>query len=287
MTDSNTIIPSAPPPGLFFAGSDDEDEVEAEIMSLNAESPRIPHTAPQTPSTSRSSPLNQPLFLEDDDEDDDSMNLYEENENILPQKRQTVEDNSDIEIIEDPNLSRKKQKKLDSNAAASSSNTKEGPSSTKKRPGSTAADAQTPQVVDTFPPTYLGELVVPNAWSNVSGRGYVKVNDSIQIKRDQQESPNPGPSKAEASKSSNGKKKPDGKRQITLSNMLKPQPIKSNNSRKKKGDTIVRLVNNKGFGSSFRLIEWVLNIHWRFLRIWQIGDGHFVVDLQTTGKQYV
>ncbi|PPQ79873.1 hypothetical protein CVT25_002929 [Psilocybe cyanescens] len=286
MTDSNTVIPSVPPPGLFFAGSDDEDEAEDSDMPLNPESPAIPHT-PQT-SSSRSSPPNQPLFLEDDDDDENSMSVCEETEVSIPQKRQTVEDDSDIEIITDPSLSRQKH---DFSHVASSSGTEVSGGTfpaqmSKKRRVSPTADIQTHQLIDNFPPTYLGEVVVPNAWSNVSGKGYVKVNEFIKIQRDQKDDPKVGPSKGEASKSMSGKKKADGKRQITLSNMLKPQAPKANNARKRKGDTIVRLVNNKGFGLYFCSIECRLYAN-GFSRIWQIGNGHFVVDLQATRIQGV
>ncbi|KAH9486419.1 DNA repair protein RAD5 [Psilocybe cubensis] len=246
MTDSNATIPKSPPPGLFFAGSDDEDEVDDENIPLNVEtrSPSIP-TAPQTPSTSRSSPFNEPLFLDDDDDDDKNMNIYEEEDNVVPQKRQIFDNDSDIEIIEDPGLSRKKQKKIDPEEVTSSSKEKKDISSAKECSISFVSDTPTSQVIDAFMPTYIGELVVPNAWSTVSGRGYVKINDSIHVKREQQNYASSD--KAEASTSSSSKKKTDGKRQITLSNMLKPQPVKFNNSKKKKSDTIVRLVNNKGF----------------------------------------
>lgn len=95
---------------------------------------------------------------------------------------------------------------------------------------------------NSFPPTYLGEVLITNAWSNVSGKGYVKPNESIQIQRDEVAAPKPGPSKQ--AKSVN-KKTGDGKKQLSLATMLKAQP--TNNFKKKKVDTIVRLVNSRGF----------------------------------------
>jgi DNA repair protein RAD5 len=88
---------------------------------------------------------------------------------------------------------------------------------------------------------YIGEFLIPNAWSNVSGKGYIKIDDLVKIERDGNESTD--------NKTSN-KKKGDGKKQMTLSAMLKNQPSKSS----KKKNNIVRLLNSRGFGWIYSLL---------------------------------
>lgn len=83
--------------------------------------------------------------------------------------------------------------------------------------------------------TYLGTFLVPNAWSTVKGKGYIKPGDDIQIERDTPEDTTTAAGK--------GKKK-----QLTLKAMLKPQQAKNV---KRKTDTIVRLTNKGGFGEYF------------------------------------
>jgi DNA repair protein RAD5 len=81
---------------------------------------------------------------------------------------------------------------------------------------------------------YLGTFLVPNAWSTVKGKGYIKPGDEIRIERD-------GPEDTGSTTTSvKGKKK-----QLTLKAMLKSQPVKNV---KRKTDTIVRLTNEGGFG---------------------------------------
>ncbi|KAF7337701.1 DNA repair protein RAD5 [Mycena sanguinolenta] len=82
-------------------------------------------------------------------------------------------------------------------------------------------------------------MVFAHAWSNVSGKGYIKAGDEVKIMREPQESKNSGGSKAETKK-----KIGDGKKQMSLKAMLK-QPLKT--SSKKKTDNIVRLYNARGF----------------------------------------
>ncbi|KDR85554.1 hypothetical protein GALMADRAFT_51611 [Galerina marginata CBS 339.88] len=251
MTDSGETIPDGPPPGLFFAGSDDDEEIEDFAMAgIDDDSHQKPESSslPQTPRTcsSMSSPPNEPLFLEDDEDDAAEVSALAD---FTPsRKRQALvddDDDSDLEIIEKPTISRKSSPGVSTtnfpDTLIFTSKKSQSPTPvTKKRRISPATG--TPPAI---PPTYLGEIVVPNAWSNVSGKGYVQPNDTIKVQREQRDEPAPGPSKPKPSNTSNGKKRADGKKQITLSNMLKSQPAKPN--KKKKTDTIVRLVNQKGF----------------------------------------
>ncbi|KAF8557658.1 hypothetical protein OG21DRAFT_1482121 [Imleria badia] len=82
--------------------------------------------------------------------------------------------------------------------------------------------------------THLGTFLVPNAWSTVKGKGYIKPGDEVRIERD-----SPEDTSASGTTSVKGKKK-----QLTLKAMLKSQPAKNV---KRKVDTIVRLTNNGGF----------------------------------------
>lgn len=88
--------------------------------------------------------------------------------------------------------------------------------------------------------TYVGSFLVPNAWSTVKGKGYIKPEEEVRIERD-------SPEGAGAAASGKGKKK-----QLTLKAMLKPQPVKNV---KRKTDTIVRLTNKGGFGAYF-VVKW-------------------------------
>ena len=241
-----------PPPGLFFAGSDDEEEEDVTMQSAGeevvpnfrlgrmSESPSLPHT-PQKSSSAPSSPFPK-LFLDDDDE---IMSV--ESGPSVPSKRQAVveDSDSDIEVIEKSADSRPVENDKTTVDTLPLSPTPEqktllpGPVA-KKRRFSSPQQIFTELPEDNSMLAYLGEVVVPNAWSNVSGRGYVTANESVIIYRERQGTkPNP-------TTSMNVKKKTDGKKQVTLTSMLKSQPPKKIN--KKKTDTIVRLVNNKGIG---------------------------------------
>jgi len=255
MFESNTENPHEPPPGLFFAGSDDEDEEPAAIPATSkSNSPSLPQT-PRT-SSSHSSPPGQPLFLQgDEDEDDVSMTEGFKSQSPVSRKRQAPIDYSDVEVDRDgPSRSTLKTEDSDSIICLSDSSSEiqlkknmNLPPPPKKRRVSPVQSSNEPD--DMFQPTYVGEILVPNAWSNVSGKGYVKVNDSICIQREEFEEVKPGPS---SSKIKQDPKKANGKKQITLSSMLKSQPIKAN--KRKSSDNIVRLVNNKGFGEYYYLI---------------------------------
>ncbi|SJL06101.1 uncharacterized protein ARMOST_09437 [Armillaria ostoyae] len=91
--------------------------------------------------------------------------------------------------------------------------------------------------VNLFTATYIGEFVVPNAWSNVSGK-YIKRNDIVRIERDQKDGSQPSEKKGKPATKGNGKK------QLSIATMFKPQPGQLS---KRKADSIVRLLNSRGF----------------------------------------
>jgi len=255
MADTN--IPEGPPPGLFFAGSDDEDEQEGAAMALDDgpqpsdENLNSSPSSPQTPrtSSSRSSLPREQLFLASSDDENDAYAPT-----ASPSKnRPPMDENSDIEILDESDISRMagaSKSSSSSRATPLSPTPKKEPAQRalpKKRRLSVEEQAPLPQAITRFQPTYLGEVVVPNAWSNVSGKGYVKLNESILVQREQEDDHRLSTSKSKASNGASVKKKADGKKQLTLATMLKSQPQKS--TKKKKTDTIVRLVNKKGFGT--------------------------------------
>ena len=92
-------------------------------------------------------------------------------------------------------------------------------------------------------------FLVGNAWSTVRGKGYVKPGEEIKIERDAHgDGRKAGPSKAKNTKSTpkDAKSSKSGKKQLSIATMLKPQPAKPT---RKKQDLVVRLVNQRGFGT--------------------------------------
>ncbi|KAG6911324.1 hypothetical protein DXG01_000995 [Tephrocybe rancida] len=226
-------LSDGPPSGLFFAGSDDEDE---DVFMEQAHTP-----AATTPGAS-SPPC---LFLPDSDDEGASGVINPSP--LAPKRKFTIPDDHDDEIrLPSPIPYHPRAPSVESvqetvvKSVSLQRATRKDEPLQKKRRLSTSPSSTTPPA---FPPTYLGEVLVPNAWSNVSGKGYIKCNQVVKIHRDEQEEPNPGPSKSNGAQ---GQKKGNGKKQISLTAMLKPQPSK--NKKKVKGDNIVRLLNSKGTG---------------------------------------
>ncbi|CAA7268072.1 unnamed protein product [Cyclocybe aegerita] len=235
-------VPPGSPPAPFFAGSDDDEDfaMSEDASHAGPSSASLPQTPRTGASSARSSPP-PPLFLHDSDvEKEDSMPVDLPSSSKHPP---LMEDNdSDIEIVEQPREQKSSNDTQSSASACAHPNAHSPPATNISKKRRLSADPLPPSKAS-FPRTYLGELLVPNAWSNVSGKGYVKPNDTVLVKRDKEEHISK-PSTAKP-KPGNGKKKSDGKKQITLATMLKPQPAKP--SKKKKADSIVRLVNSKGF----------------------------------------
>jgi hypothetical protein len=98
---------------------------------------------------------------------------------------------------------------------------------------------------------FLGSFVCGNAFSAVKGRGYSAPGEVIHITRDDPDDELPKPSAKGKGKASS-KSSSGGKKQLTLSTLMKPAPNK-----KKKAGMIVRINNPRGFG---RLIVLSLNL---------------------------
>ena len=90
-----------------------------------------------------------------------------------------------------------------------------------------------------FKSAFLGRIVIPNAWSTVKGKGYIKDGDPIFVEWDKL--------KQEDLPRKSDKKKPLQKKgkQLTITALMKPR---SENFKKKKQNDIVRLTNKGGFG---------------------------------------
>ena len=229
-------IPDASPPGFFFAGSDDD---EPPITSLSsAKSLSLP------PSSSPS----HTLFLEDTD-DDDSMYMSSKPSTFSEKTKRPIvieEEDPDIQM-KHSQVSTKIKRDQDLRPTSLSPTLDKktllpGPVAKKRR--LLPPERESPSHATEFSPIYVGEVVISNAWSNVSGRGYIKPNETVVVKREEQDPPQAGTSKPKPTTVQSGKKK-----QISIATMLKPQPAKS--TKKKKKDTIVRLVNNKGSGDHY------------------------------------
>ncbi|KAG5652932.1 hypothetical protein H0H81_003075 [Sphagnurus paluster] len=233
---ANEEISEGPPSGLFFAGSDDEEDVPME----QANSPSATTSRASSPPT---------LFLPDS-EDEATPDLMILSPPTVKRKLSLPDDEDDEIRLPSPITYRrassvhsvKAEPKSESPALQPEPKGTAGPPPKKRR----ISPAPTAPTLPAFPPTYLGEVLVPNAWSNVSGKGYIKNNEPIRIHRDEQEDSKPGPSKPTAQ----GKKKGDGKKQMSLTAMLKPQPSKV--KKKVKGDHIVRILNTRGIDPRVR-----------------------------------
>ncbi|KAG6878998.1 hypothetical protein C0992_005980 [Termitomyces sp. T32_za158] len=243
MTDEDQTL-DGPPSGLFFAASDDE----ADGKSMGkAHSPT---------GTTRGESSPPSLFLPDSDDEETSETMHA-SPPALKRKLTIPNDDEDEEIRLPSPIPYRRGSSVRSmeealvklKSSVPQAQTFANPEPPLKKRCLSIPSSMTPP---NFPPAYLGELLVPNAWSNVSGKGYIKNNEPVKIHRDRQEEPKPVPSKTNGPQG----KKGDGKKQMSLKAMLKPHPSKI--KKKVKGDTIVRLLNNKGTGwsRSFSLHAW-------------------------------
>ncbi|KAG6851386.1 hypothetical protein H0H93_005784 [Arthromyces matolae] len=229
MTDDEQQY-EGPPSGLFFAGSDDD------VVDAPMEEPHTPAATTPEPS----SPPDTSLFLPDSD----TENIPESISGSPPSKRklELPEDVGDEFHLPSPTPHERA-------SSVQSLLVPEKVKSTSPAPRPSVKNDQRPpkkprlssrQTPSHFTPTYLGEILVPNAWSNVSGKGYISLNEPVKVHRDEQYVPQTGPSKSNGTQAKTG----GTKKQISLKAMLKPQPSKA--KKKVKGDTIVRLLNIKG-----------------------------------------
>ncbi|KAK0481797.1 P-loop containing nucleoside triphosphate hydrolase protein, partial [Armillaria novae-zelandiae] len=251
---------------LFFASSDDELAAGAAPMNVE-EVTHIPQTRNLEPLflvnedsvsmdldeetrdvTQRS--RSEPLFLEDSEDDEP---LYPAAPSSSSKgKRHITEElyGSDIEVSSVADVPRASSASSFSDRVSVSpppitekEKEKRSPEKppVKKRKLSHPPGLPTVELdVNLFTATYIGEFVVPNAWSNVSGK-YIKRNDTVRIERDQRDGSQPSSSEKRGKPN-----KKDGKKQLSIATMFKPQrqPLQPS---KRKADSIVRLLNSRGF----------------------------------------
>ncbi|KAJ3570626.1 hypothetical protein NP233_g4279 [Leucocoprinus birnbaumii] len=209
------------PPGLFFASSDDEDAVASlgpagEESSHESEPTLLLSDNPQTPAKS---PASSALFLPASDDEEGTISLQSTQNNA---RKPIVTDDDDIQILDVPPPIHPEIKP--------ERTTKELPGEeppAKRRKLSPDFPSHSP--TSSFHSTYVGDILIENAWSTASGKGYVKIGEPVLIQRDELHSL--------ASESGTRKtiKKTGGKRQATITSMMKIQPAKA---AKKKVDTV-------------------------------------------------
>ncbi|KXN90093.1 DNA repair protein RAD5 [Leucoagaricus sp. SymC.cos] len=216
------------PTQLFFVGSDDEDEQMVPVLveegSSHESEPIPPSDDPQTPARS---PLSSALFLTASHEDEAEEKLLASPPKP-PQKTIVTVEDDDIAVEVAPATI----PILPEYTQGASTSDHFGEPPTKKRRLSPVPQAQSSR----FTPTYLGDILVENAWSTASGKGYAKSGDSILVHRDQ--------SSTSGIQTKKTGKKSGGKKQGSITSMLKPQTTKPT---KKKVDSVVRLKNLRGF----------------------------------------
>lgn len=240
--DNNTEDCS--PRGLFFAGSDDEEDV---IME---------QPASETSRTGYRELPKTTLFFADSDEDEPCASPF-----ATPKKRgmsnsgEKEDTSSDIEIPGFNEIPRASSVI----STASSTSLKDRDSSPvppvdnvqrpakKRRVSPVSVTTQTPSETS----YYLGSFIVGNAWSTVKGKGYIKSGDEINVEReDQDEGSSRGTSVAANGRKSKASDK-GKKKQLSIVAMMKSQ--QQPKMPKKKTNTVVRLTNTRGFGMLFPL----------------------------------
>jgi hypothetical protein len=107
---------------------------------------------------------------------------------------------------------------------------------------STLSVASSKRAQSSPPLLFLGTFMCGNAFSAVKGRGYTEQGQEIFITRDDEDDEPTKPTKAKETPKGKGA----GKRQLTLSTLMKPGP----SQKRKKKNTIVRITNPRGFGAT-------------------------------------
>ncbi|KAK1218085.1 DNA helicase rad5 [Marasmius sp. AFHP31] len=239
----DTTLDDAPPSGLFFADSDDDEDVKMNEPTAEA-------------LVGSSTTAGNQLFLPDSD--DEGLELQREilsKSNKRPKSEEIQSDGEMLGVEDLPRPSSPTSSMSERISISSDESDREKvdvkPPPAKKRRISPRPEPPEPVVIPTSTndvkfPAYVGEFLVINAWSTVSGKGYVKRNDLVKIARDDEEDSKPSSSKSTKDKKPGNGKKSDGKKQVSLTSMLKAKP-NNNFKKKKKADTIVRLVNQRGF----------------------------------------
>lgn len=224
------------PPNLFFAGSDEEGEHVPRILvdeDASHESELIPPSDPQTPAKS---PVSSNLFFAASDEEEVEEALVSSFHSVY--KSRVTGDDDVVLPVSTPDAA---PSQASTPPAIAGEGLEQPPC--KKRRLSPAAEIRLHSSSQSLP-IYLGDILVDGAWCTVSGKGYVKTGESVLVRRDKPDDEASG-SKAQRGKNSNQPKRTGGKKQISITSMLTRRTSKP---AKKKVDTVVRILNNRGFG---------------------------------------
>ena len=226
---------------LFFAGSDDDDDDSSPAGHKSQVANAVEL------SVSGVAPREQRLFLADSDEEQEEEMVSRlqgpprHSSGLLP-----PDDGVDDFLSESDLLPLEAIPRAPSVSSLSSGLSGRGssPVPSESSPPPAKKRRLLPDKVSTHPSStgdsYLGCLVVGNAWSTVKGKGYISPGDEVLVERD---------GLADTPRSSKGKNKEAAnrgkKKQLTLKAMVNPQPSKF---MRRKVDAVIRLTNKAGFG---------------------------------------
>lgn len=225
---------------LFFAGSDDDEDSSPaghKSQVANAVEPSVPGVAPR----------EQRLFLADSDEEqeEERVSRFEgppkHSSGLLPPDDGVDDFLSEAELLPLEAIPRAPSV---SSLSSGLSGRGSSPVPSESSPPPAKKRRLLPDKVPALPPntgdSYLGCLVVGNAWSTSKGKGYISPGDEVLVERDGLD---------DTPRSSKGRNKETAdkgkKKQLTLKAMVKPQPSKFT---RRKADAVIRLTNKAGFG---------------------------------------
>ncbi|KAJ3004313.1 hypothetical protein NUW54_g4873 [Trametes sanguinea] len=173
----------------FFAGSDDEDMVEADTSIAPQGSVPKPSEERANASAQPRSPTQKPLFFADSDDEEPAQ--YKPAETAA---QTDIPEDTDLDLdVEIPEF-------VDIPRASSVSSTSSGfdaprdpspvprppPTNDELRPQKRRKLSPVQQSYATTPDSmYLGSFLVDRAWSTVKGSGYVKSGEEIRIEREE------------------------------------------------------------------------------------------------------
>ncbi len=265
---------------MFFAVSDDEDMNDVQPSTQTA-AVNVP--TQDTVASQPRSPTQRPLFFADSDDEEPEPTNYRQRS--IPQILDADDDADiefDVEMPEFVDIPRASSVSSDGSSGRDEAKRKsspdliidEEPIDTVKHDGPPAKKRRVSPPAQALTETssmYLGYFLVDNAWSTVKGTGYIKPGDEILIEREEMDKSPPPPQKKSV------KKGADGKKQLTIATMFKPAPAKA--AAKKKQDSVVRIMNAKGFGMATPVYAPCTTN--KLPRVWSITSGDCIMGFAT------
>lgn len=177
------IMADAVDESLFFAGSEDEEEMETGNTGISATEIQLPDVDEVPPDSEASSrQASEPLFLPESDEEDADIHEDEHDAMAVDEAPgHSVDDADDIEILDyKPGDASERASSVSSVASIPPLRTSSPASSdytepVLERPNKKRRLSTEPPVEPPFESAFLGTFIIGNAWSTVKGRGYIKV----------------------------------------------------------------------------------------------------------------